>query len=156
MLVVDSMHSPVTGKEDLVLSIELVEFGTRTKKSARLTIQNFQLQMVPPDQDLKVRSHHSALLPEIIFNVAHVSNVEARRFAFQAVGKSLDLRLTSGFVIPAANLKDSIMLSVQNVQQAPRTGPRAFLRKNRPRQPNPLVSQPSSTFSGNDAWSLSW
>ncbi|OLN97649.1 Protein CSF1 [Colletotrichum chlorophyti] len=110
---------PLAGsKEDLILSVQLVSFGTRQTKSARLTIENFQLQMVPPGQDKSLRSLHSALLPEIIFNIAYVSNPSTRRLAFQAVGKSLDLRLTSGFIIPAAILKDSISLSIQNVQRA--------------------------------------
>ncbi|KAK6224699.1 fermentation associated protein [Colletotrichum tabaci] len=110
---------PLAGsKEDLILSVQLVSFGTRQTKSARLTIENFQLQMVPPGQDKRLRSLHSALLPEVIFNIAYVSNPHTRSLAFQAVGKSLDLRLTSGFIIPAAILKDSISLSIQNVQRA--------------------------------------
>ncbi|MBE3109866.1 MAG: hypothetical protein IMZ46_05025 [Acidobacteria bacterium] len=110
--------APYTGKEDLVLSVGLFEFGTRKTKSARLTIQNFQLQMVPPGFEKHLRSHHSALLPEIIFNVAYVSTPDARRLAFQAVGKALDIRLTSGFIIPASDLKDSLTLSIENLQQA--------------------------------------
>ena len=105
-----------TSKEDLVLSIKMIEFGTRTKTSARLTIADFQLQMVPPGQDQVLRSLHSALLPEIIFNIAYVSTPDARRMAFQAVGQSLDLRLTSGFIVPAANLADSISLSLKNAK----------------------------------------
>ncbi|GAB0134205.1 hypothetical protein EsDP_00002586 [Epichloe bromicola] len=105
-------------KEDLVLSIKLIEFGTRTRKSARLTIEDFLLQTVPPEQDKAVRSLHSALLPEVIFNVAYVSTPDARRMAFQAVGDSLDLRLTSAFIVPAANVIESISLSMKNVQKA--------------------------------------
>ncbi|KAK0672578.1 hypothetical protein QBC41DRAFT_243320 [Cercophora samala] len=106
-------------KEDLVLSLERIEFGTRTRNSARLTIENLQLQMVNPAQEeKKLRSPNSALLPEIIFKLAYVSTAEARRLAFQAVGKSLDLRLTSGCIIPAAKLNDSISLSYKNVQRA--------------------------------------
>lgn len=105
-------------EEDLVLSIKLIQFGNRTKKSARLTIKDFQLQTVPPGHDKTVRSVHSALLPEVIFNIAFVSTPTARRMAFQAVGQSLDLRITSGFIVPAANLADSISLSAKNVQDA--------------------------------------
>ncbi|KAH8912894.1 hypothetical protein BR93DRAFT_974330 [Coniochaeta sp. PMI_546] len=107
-----------TGKEDLVFTLERIEFSTRTKNSARLTIENLQAQMISAWQDKRMRSPNSALLPEIIFNVAYVSTADTRRLAFQAVGKSLDLRLTSGFIIPAASLKESISLSVKNVQQA--------------------------------------
>lgn len=107
-----------SNKEDLVLSIKLIQFGTRTKKSARLTIEDFQLQTVPVGQDKSLRSLHSALLPEVIFNIAYVSTPTARRLAFQAVGQSLDIRLTSGFIVPAANLADSISLSVKSVQES--------------------------------------
>ena len=113
-------ESPVEAKEDLVLTLQRIEFGTRTKNSARLTIENLQLQMVPPAHDKKARSANSALLPEVVFNVAYFSTASSRRFAFQAVGKSLDLRLTSEFIVPAAHLKDSIQLSIKNVQQVSR------------------------------------
>lgn len=107
-------------KEDLVLLLDRIELGTRTKNSAHLTIENLQLQLVPPAQDKKQRSANSALLPELIFNVAYFSTSNTRRFAFQAVGKSLDLRLTSEFIVPVAHLKDSIQLSIKNVQQVTR------------------------------------
>ncbi|PFH59895.1 hypothetical protein XA68_11721 [Ophiocordyceps unilateralis] len=107
-----------SAKEDMVLSIQLIEFGTRTRKSARLTISSLLVQTVPPGEDKSVRSLHSALLPEVIFNAAYVSTAGARRMAFQATGESLDLRLTSAFIVPAANLVDSISLSIHNVQKA--------------------------------------
>ncbi|CAJ2512907.1 Uu.00g010260.m01.CDS01 [Anthostomella pinea] len=108
----------LTGQEDLVLSFRRIEFATRKKNCARLTIEDLQVQMVPPHQQKANRSANSALLPEMIFNIAFVSTAEARRLAFQAVGKSLDLRLTSAFIVPAAHLQDSISLSIQNVQRA--------------------------------------
>jgi hypothetical protein len=119
-MVVDMLdeHADRDAKEDLVVTIKLIEFGTRKTKSARLTIRDFQLEMVPPDYDSQARSHHSALMPEVIFNVAYVSTPHARRMAFQAVGKSLDLRLTSGFILPASNLNNSIALSAKKAQQA--------------------------------------
>ncbi|KAG5978932.1 hypothetical protein E4U55_005753 [Claviceps digitariae] len=117
-VVADESAGEDSAKEDLILSINLIEFGTRTTKSARLTIENFLLQTVPRGRDRSVRSLHSALLPEVIFNVAYVSTPDARRMAFQAVGDSLDLRLTSGFIVPAANLVESISLSMKNVQTA--------------------------------------
>ncbi|KAI1770873.1 hypothetical protein F4818DRAFT_224256 [Hypoxylon cercidicola] len=115
---VSTANSPAAGQEDLVLSFQRIEFATRKKNSAKLTIEDFQLQMVPTGEDKSRRSQNSALLPEVIFNIAFVSTTDARRLAFQAVGKSLDLRLTSAFIVPAAHLKDSISLSVNNVQQA--------------------------------------
>ncbi|KAH8681166.1 hypothetical protein BX600DRAFT_13663 [Xylariales sp. PMI_506] len=117
-LVAPGSEAHIVGQEDLVLSFHRIEFATRKKNTAKLTIEDFQLQMVPPGDDKIQRSVNSALLPEIIFNVAFVSTVDTRRLAFQAVGKSLDLRLNSAFIVPAANLINSISLSVKNVQQA--------------------------------------
>ncbi|CAG7564790.1 unnamed protein product [Fusarium equiseti] len=116
--VADNVTDKSSTKEDLVLSVKLFEFGTRTKRSARLSIENFQIQMVPLGQDMNVRSLHSALLPVITFNIAYMSTASARRMAFQAVGESLDLRLTSAFIVPAAHLAESITLSLNNVAQA--------------------------------------
>ena len=117
-LVDNQGHQPSSDREDLVLSLQRIEFGTRTRNSARLTIENLQLQMVPHNQNKGLRSSNSALLPEMIFNIAYVSTAEGRRLAFQAVGKSVDIRLTSGFILPAADISDSITLSLQNVQEA--------------------------------------
>ncbi|KAI0870650.1 hypothetical protein GGS24DRAFT_97211 [Hypoxylon argillaceum] len=117
-LVTASPEQLLLGQEDLYLSVKMIEFATRKHNSARLTIEDLQLQMVPSDGDRLQRSSNSALLPEMIFNIAFISTPDARRLAFQAVGKSLDLRLTSGFIVPAAHLKDSITLSIENVQRA--------------------------------------
>ncbi|KAI2629493.1 hypothetical protein GGS21DRAFT_526436 [Xylaria nigripes] len=117
-LITASSEPMLAGQEDLFLSVKMIEFTTRGQSSARLAIENLQLQMVPSDGDKSQRSLNSALLPEMIFNVAFVSTADARRLAFQAVGKSLDLRLTPGFIVPAARLKDSITLSIDNVQRA--------------------------------------
>ncbi|KAK3502623.1 hypothetical protein B0T13DRAFT_413394 [Neurospora crassa] len=109
---------PDPDKEDLVLSLDKIELSTRTRNSARLTIENLRLQMASLEQERRLRSPNSALLPEIIFNIAYVSMSDTRRLAFQAVGKTLDIRLTSGFILPAAHLTRSISLSINNVQQA--------------------------------------
>ncbi|KAI3398010.1 hypothetical protein diail_9987 [Diaporthe ilicicola] len=117
-LVLTGSEEPAEGKEDLVFTWDKIELGTRTRNSARLAIENFQVQTVPIGQDKRLRSANSALMPEVVFNVAYVSTSNTRRMAFQAVGKSLDLRLTSGFVIPVSNVADSINLSVKNVRKA--------------------------------------
>ncbi|KAF4471738.1 hypothetical protein FALBO_1339 [Fusarium albosuccineum] len=117
-IVADSSAGESSTKEDLVMSLKLFEFGTRTRRSARLSIENFQVQMVPPGQDMNARSLHSALLPVVTFNIAYMSTASSRRMAFQAVGESLDLRLTSAFIVPAAHLAESISLSMKNVAQA--------------------------------------
>ncbi|KAL2158962.1 hypothetical protein VTH06DRAFT_2992 [Thermothelomyces fergusii] len=112
-------EEPCGGKEDLVVSFQKIELSTRNKNSARLVLQDLQVQMLgPSSRDRNCRSPNSALLPEVIFNVAYVSTADARRLAFQAIGKPLDVRLTSGFVIPAAHLSDSISLSFKNIQRA--------------------------------------
>ena len=46
---------------------------------------SFQLQTVPPGHSKAVRSMHSAILPEVIFNIGYVSGPGFRRMAFQAV-----------------------------------------------------------------------
>ncbi|KAI0204962.1 hypothetical protein F4808DRAFT_316433 [Astrocystis sublimbata] len=116
-LVTISPSQLLAGQEDLYVSVEMIEFATRKQNTARLSIEDLRLQMVPPNGDTSQRSLNSALLPEMVFNVAFISSSNARRLAFQAVGKSLDLRLTSGFIVPAAHLKDSITLSIANVQR---------------------------------------
>ncbi|KUI68089.1 Protein CSF1 [Cytospora mali] len=132
-LVLRALEEPAQGKEDLVFTWDKIELGTRTRNSARLTVENFQVQTVPTNQDKRLRSANSALLPEVVFNVAYVSTSNARRMAFQAVGKALDLRLTSGFVIPVSNVIDSINLSVKNVRQASQ-------HWNPPRRPSQLAT----------------
>ncbi|KAN0104420.1 hypothetical protein V8E51_010165 [Hyaloscypha variabilis] len=107
--------------ENLVLSLKRIDLSTRKENSARLTIEDLQLQMVPSSHDKTKRSLNSALLPEVIFNVGYVSTADTRRLAFQAAGKSLDLRLTSQFIIPAAELKRSIGSAADKVQAAAAT-----------------------------------
>ncbi|CZR62481.1 related to CSF1 protein [Phialocephala subalpina] len=108
-------------KENLVLSLKRIDLSTRKENAARLTIEDLQLQMVPASQDKAQRSLNSALLPEVIFNVGFVSTVDARRLAFQAAGKSLDLRLTSQFMIPASALQKSITSASEKLRAASAT-----------------------------------
>ncbi|KAL3418260.1 fermentation associated protein [Phlyctema vagabunda] len=115
---VGSVKSSEEEVEDLVLSLKRIDLSTRKENSARLTIEDLQLQMVPVSQNKSLRSLNSALLPEVIFNVGYVSTSDARRLAFQAAGKSLDLRLTSQFIRPASELKRSIGSSVEKVRAA--------------------------------------
>ncbi|CAD6499928.1 BgTH12-04033 [Blumeria graminis f. sp. triticale] len=104
--------------EDLVLSLKRMNLSTRKQNSAQLRIEDLQLQMVPTSQDKIIRSLNSALLPEIIFNVGHISTDDSRRLAFQASGKSLDLRLTSQFIIPASATKNSIISAAEKFREA--------------------------------------
>ena len=110
--------SPGREPEDLIFSFAKIDLSTKKGNAARLLIQDFQLQMVPHSKSSTVRSQNSALLPEVVFNVAYVSTGSDRRLAFQAAGKSLDLRLTSHFILPASDLRRSIALSIQQVRTA--------------------------------------
>lgn len=110
--------SPAREPEDLVLSFKKIDLSTRKDNAARLIIEDFQLQMVPTSSSKKNRSLNSALLPEVVFNVAYLSTAKDRRFAFQAAGKSLDLRLTSQFILPASDLQRSIALASGNLRAA--------------------------------------
>ncbi|RMD40851.1 hypothetical protein DV735_g4267, partial [Chaetothyriales sp. CBS 134920] len=100
--------SPGRPLEDLVFSIRKIEFRTRREGSARLSIQDLQLQLVPHHQDLIKRTANSALLPEVIFSAAYLSTGKDRRFAFQAKGKALDLRLAADFVVPATQIQRAL------------------------------------------------
>lgn len=104
--------------EDLVFSIQKVDLKKTKEASARLAITNLQLQMAPKSSDLKSRSSNSALLPELVFKAAYVSTKKDRRFAFQAAGKALDLRLASDFILPATTLQKSLAASSTEVRNA--------------------------------------
>ncbi|KAI9757236.1 MAG: hypothetical protein M4579_003536 [Chaenotheca gracillima] len=104
--------------EDLVLVVKRIGLSMSRENAARLTIENFLLHMVPQSQLKTLRSLNSALLPELVFNVAYLSTDNERRLAFQAAGKSLDLRLTSEFVIPANNLQRSIAAASDKLRAA--------------------------------------
>ena len=110
--------SPGREAEDLVVSIGKIDLSTKRDNAARLLIENFQLQMAPASKAMLGRSSNSALLPEVVFNVAYLPTGKDRRLAFQAAGKSLDLQLTSQFIIPAGNLRRSIAYALQEVRDA--------------------------------------
>ena len=105
-------------QEDLVFSIRKIDLSTKREGSARLAITDLQLQMVPKSLDAKERSANSALLPEVVFNVAHVSTKQDRHFAFQAAGKALDLRLASDFIVPASLLQLSLGSASEELRKA--------------------------------------
>ncbi|KAI9684395.1 MAG: hypothetical protein M1829_002205 [Trizodia sp. TS-e1964] len=112
------LRSPNRETEDLVISFKRIDLSTRKKNAARLIIEEFLVQMVPTSQPKKIRSLNSALMPEIVFNVAYVSTKEDRRLAFQAAGKSLDLQLTTHFVLPASDLQKSIASALAKLRSA--------------------------------------
>ncbi|KAI4209611.1 MAG: hypothetical protein LQ351_007460 [Letrouitia transgressa] len=104
--------------EDLVLSFTKLSFSTRRDNAARLLIRDMQFQMTPLSGPPQYRSSNSALLPEVIFNVAYVATATEWRIAFQAVGKPLDLRLTSHFMLPASSLRRSIATAINELRAA--------------------------------------
>jgi hypothetical protein len=107
-----------TELEDLVFSLRRIDLSTKKGDTARLTIEDMQLQMVPISANTSVRSRNSALLPEVVFNVAYGSGKDTRKIAFQAAGKSLDLRLDSRFVLPANIIERSIALAGKKFRAA--------------------------------------
>ncbi|KAJ5209525.1 hypothetical protein N7449_003904 [Penicillium cf. viridicatum] len=103
--------------EDLVFSIQQVELSNKKKNAAKLRIENMQLQMVPFGADRGKRSLNSALMPELVFNVAYSSKGKEVWLAFQAAGKSLDIRATSEFIIPASMIQDSIATASEALRE---------------------------------------
>ncbi|KAF2639590.1 hypothetical protein P280DRAFT_519000 [Massarina eburnea CBS 473.64] len=104
--------------EDLVLLFRRVDLSTRKDDAARLMIEDMNLQMVPVSADKTVRSSNSALLPEVVFNVAYSSTKDARNIAFHAAGKSLHLQLDSRFIMPANVVNRSIALAGKKFRAA--------------------------------------
>ncbi|KAL1953967.1 hypothetical protein VTO42DRAFT_1883 [Malbranchea cinnamomea] len=104
--------------EDLMFSIKKVELATKKDNAARLRIEAMQLQMVPTFEDKNKRSQNSALLPEAVFNVAYLSTSDERRFAFQAAGKAVDIRITSDFIVPASMLQSSLASASEKLREA--------------------------------------
>ncbi|CAG8892272.1 unnamed protein product [Penicillium egyptiacum] len=103
--------------EDLVFSIQQVELSNKKKNAAKLRIENMQLQMVPFGADRGKRSLNSALMPELVFNVAYSSKGKEVWLAFQAAGKSLDIRATSEFIIPASMIRDSLATASEALRE---------------------------------------
>jgi hypothetical protein len=109
---------PQTEIEDLVFSFRRIDLSTKKGDTAHLMIEDMQLQMVPVSANKKIRSLNSALLPEVIFSVAYASTKDTRKVAFQAAGKSLDLRLDSRFILPANVIERSIALAGKKFRAA--------------------------------------
>ena len=103
-------------REDLVLSVSKIELATKRENAARLMFQDFQVQLVPVSQTKALRSANSALLPQVIFNVAYFSTAKDRRLAFQSTGQSLDVRLTSNFILPASDIQRSVAVASQELR----------------------------------------
>ncbi|EEA28723.1 Macrophage colony-stimulating factor 1 receptor [Talaromyces marneffei ATCC 18224] len=118
--VMDDKHHPKAGvqPEDLVFSIGQVSLSTSGDNSAKLRIQDTQLQIAPKFQERGKRSLNSALMPEVVFNVAYLFTKDELRLAFQAAGKALDIRSTTGFILPANLLQKSIASAAERLREA--------------------------------------
>lgn len=118
--VVGSSVAPFEGykSNDLVLTIKMIALHSRSTTSSRLTIEEFQLQMVPIAKDKRMRSRNSALMPEVVFNISYVTTEEDRKIFLEAKCKSLDLRLESVFILPANLIQRSIILAVDKFRDA--------------------------------------
>ncbi|TQB68434.1 hypothetical protein MPDQ_003426 [Monascus purpureus] len=122
--------------EDLVFSIKHLDLSSKKKNTAKLRIQDMQLQMVPASTDRQRRSLNSLLSPELIFNVACFTTGQEVRVAFQAAGKSLDLRLTSDFMLPGSLLQKSVYSAIKTLHQAdPLFFGKSSLDSNKQRKP---------------------
>jgi len=104
--------------QDLVFSIKWVNLSTKKRNAAKLRIEDMQLQMAPRSEDKRKRTLNSALMPELVFNVAYLSTKEDLRLVFQAAGKSLDIRATTEFILPASLLRDSIASASEKLREA--------------------------------------
>ncbi|KAL9104033.1 MAG: hypothetical protein Q9163_000972 [Psora crenata] len=131
--------SPTREPQDLILSFRTVHLATKQGNAARLLVEDCQLQMAPRSQAIGSRSLNSALLPEVIFNVAYKSTKQDRKLAFQVVGKSLDLQLTSQFVLPANDLRRSIAFGCEQLQAA----------SARWKMSTPVAKEPKKSMFGN-------
>ncbi|KAL4941301.1 hypothetical protein BDV06DRAFT_5644 [Aspergillus oleicola] len=104
--------------DDLVFSIRRVDLSNKKTTAAKLRIEDVQLQMVPVSGDRRKRALNSALLPELVFNVAYSSTAEDVRVALQAAGKSLDIRGASDFILPGNMIQKSIASAVKTIRDA--------------------------------------
>lgn len=127
-------HTASHEVEDLILSVAKIDLTSKEENAARLLIEDFQLQLVPESKVVALRAANSALLPELLFNVAYLSTEVDRRLAFQAAGKSLDLQLTSEFILPASNLRRSMAVAVADVRTAITSWNAAATEGSRPRK----------------------
>lgn len=111
-IVGNSLASPVKRpRQNLVLTLRRIGFESAIKKrnEARLIIEELLLQMLDEHcTQTKVRAENSALLPEIVFVVTHHNGAAERRFASQAKGLPLDVRITPSCTLGIYDLETSL------------------------------------------------
>ncbi|KAK4633241.1 uncharacterized protein CLAFUR5_02586 [Fulvia fulva] len=106
--------------DDLVLSIQSIEFTTRSGNEARLTIKDMMLQLAKKDGK-QTRSLNSGLLSEMGFSVGYWKVDNKRHAAIRATGKPLDLRLESRFILPVNALQKSIEMAIDDARKGTAT-----------------------------------
>ncbi|SMR46527.1 unnamed protein product [Zymoseptoria tritici ST99CH_1E4] len=107
--------------DDLIFSIESVQFTTKAGSQARLSIYDVLLQLAKKQQSRIQRSLNSALLPEVGFSVAYWKQDKDRSLAFKATGKPLDLRLESKFMLPLSAAQRSIETAIEHFKSGTAT-----------------------------------
>ncbi|KAI5783158.1 hypothetical protein DFH27DRAFT_276125 [Peziza echinospora] len=114
-------QSPTRSNQNLVLSFKRIGFESAITKhnEAQLIIEQLLLQMVDEGVPINaLRSENSALLPEIAFNVAYHNGNSERRFAFQAKGLPLDIKLNAGCMLGVIDLQSSISTASAKFRKA--------------------------------------
>lgn len=112
-----SARTPSREAEDLIFSVQKVSLSTKRDGSATLAIADLQLQIAPKSLEVHRRSLNSALMPEVVFKAAYLSTKKDRRFAFQAAGKALDLRLASDIIVPVTALRASLAAATTELRE---------------------------------------
>ena len=94
--------------EDLLFRLKSAEFVAQGAHEARLKINDVRMELAPSHFNQSDRTSNSAMLPEVIFNVAYPVTESERKILFYAAGRALDLQLDSRFVVPMHNLIQSL------------------------------------------------
>ncbi|KAF8448340.1 hypothetical protein BGX38DRAFT_1270356 [Terfezia claveryi] len=118
----NSLPAPVNRpRQNLVLKLRRIGFESALKKhnEARLIIEELLLQLVDENSPhTKVRAENSALLPEVVFVVTHYNGPTERRFASQAKGLPLDLRITPSCMLGVNDLEASLAVASDKFRRA--------------------------------------
>ena len=103
---------------DLILSIEKVALRANEDLKGKLSIEEVELQMMPPNMNKVGHTKNYARLPKVVFNVALLSSSEQWSLRFRATGQPLDVHLKSDFLRPANILKTSMEKAMNDLRSA--------------------------------------
>ena len=110
--------TPKPSLQELLFTLRRIELLTRSENEARLKIDDVRLQLLRAPRSRVQRASNSAMLPELVFNVSHISEKDERRLVFHAAGKALDVQLDPLFIQPIHQLQKSILASTQKARDA--------------------------------------